>query len=237
MCNRACMEFGRTVIQKDDVAGKDVIEVGATNINGSLRPHVESLRPRKYVGVDISEGPGVDQIANVTTLLDHFSYDSFDVAIATEVLEHVSDWRKAVSNLKHIVKPGGRLILTAPSKGCGFHGCPEDHWRYELEDFKNVFSDFSIEELWKSPAIEGVFLKARRPNTLIEFDTSRYKLYSIMKGRRTLHNRGFLIYIFYLRMLARLFRKSPFLLRHLFTGVPLLTVVTWINHPPPDCPR
>lgn len=236
MCSRADIEFGRVVIKEDDVRGKSIIEVGAYDINGSLRPHVQSLNPGKYVGVDIAAGPGVDFVANVADLLDHFEYGSFDMVIATEVLEHVKNWRKAVSNIKHIIKPGGIVIITVPSKGCGFHGCPDDHWRYEIEDIKTIFSDFIIEELWKSPEIEGVFLKAKRPDNLIEFDTSNYKLYSIMKRRRAFDNRGVEILFFNIRMLVRIIRKTPSHIKYLFKGSSICEVATWINHPPLSYP-
>jgi SAM-dependent methyltransferase len=232
MCSRADIEFGRVVIKEDDVRGKSIIEVGAYDVNGSLRPHVQSLNPGKYVGVDIAAGPGVDLVADVTDILNHFEYGSFDMVIATEVLEHVKNWRKAVSNIKHIIKPGGIVIITVPSKGCGFHGCPEDHWRYEMEDIKMIFSDFIIEELWKSPEIEGVFLKAKRPDNLIEFDTSNYKLFSIMKRRRALDNRGVEILFFNIRMLVRIIRKTPSHIKYLFKGSSICEVATWINHPP-----
>jgi len=228
MCSRADIEFGRVVIKKDDVKGKSIIEVGAYDMNGSLRPHVQSLNPAKYVGVDIAAGPGVDFVANVTYLLNHFEYGSFDMVIATEVLEHVKDWRKAVSNIKHIIKPGGIVIITVPSNGCGFHGCPEDHWRYEIEDIKTIFSDFIIEELWKSPEGEGVFLKAKRPDNLIEFDTSNYKLYSIIKRRRTLDNRGAEILFLYIRLFVRIIRKKPLLIKDLCKGSSICEVYTRI---------
>lgn len=234
MCNRSDIEFGRAVIKDEDVAGKDIIEVGAYDVNGSLRCEIIALNPKKYIGVDVAEGPGVDQVCDATRLLDYFAFESFDMLIATEVLEHIKDWRKAVTNFKHILKPGGILIITVPSKGCGFHGCSEDHWRYELIDMKNIFSDFIIEELWKSPSIEGVFLKARRPEHLIEFDTTTYKLYSIMKGRRTLNNRGIEICLFKIRMFFRILRKTPFQIKALFKGSTIYEVATWINHPPPS---
>jgi len=236
MCNRADLEFGRIVIDEEDVRGKDIIEVGAYDLNGSLRHHVQSLKPNKYVGVDIEAGPCVDIVADVTSLLDHLPYSSFDMVIATEVLEHVKDWRKAVSNLKHIIKSGGKVIVTVPSKGCGFHACPEDHWRFELDDIKEIFSDFVIEELWKSPSIEGVFLKAVRPENLIEYDTTNYKLYSIMKGRRTLNNRGIEILLFKIRMIARIIRKTPFNIKYVFRGTSIYEVARWINHPPANYP-
>ena len=236
MCNRACIEFGRMVIKDTDINGKDIIEVGAYDLDGSLRPYVQKLKPKKYVGIDIAAGPGVDFVADVTNLLNHFNYGSFDMVIATEVLEHVKFWRRAVSTLKHIIKPGGIVIITVPSKGCGFHGCPEDHWRYEIEDIKTIFSDFIIEELWKSPEIEAIFLKAKRPDKLIEFDTSHYKLYSIMKGRRALDNRGVEILFFKIRMLLRIIRKTPTHIKYLFKGSSIYEVATWVNHPPSSYP-
>jgi len=232
MCDRASLEFGRMVIKEEDVNGKDVIEVGAYDVNGSLRPFVETLHPRKYVGVDIEEGLGVDQICDATNLLDHFDFGSFDILISTQVLEHIKDWRKAVTNFKHIIRAGGVLIITVPSKACGFHGCPEDHWRFEVSDMKAIFSDFIIEELWKSPAIEGVFLKARKPVNLIEFDTTNYKLYSIMKRRHARANRGVEIFLFKICLFFRILRKTPLQIKSLLKGSSIYEVATWINHPP-----
>lgn len=40
--------------------------------------------------------------------------ESFDVVLCTEVLEHLPDPKSAISELCRLIKPGGRLILTAP---------------------------------------------------------------------------------------------------------------------------
>ena len=234
MCNRACIEFGRVVIKKDEVNGKGIIEVGSCDVNGSLRSVIEPLKPRKYVGVDVAEGPGVDQIGDATNLFQHFDFGSFDMLIATEVLEHVKDWRKAITNFKHLIRTGGVLVITVPSIGCGFHGYPEDHWRFQISDMKAIFSDFIIEELWQSPSIEGVFLKAKKPANLMEFDTSNYKLYSIMKRRRTRKNRGVEILLFKIQLFFRILRKTPLQIKYLLKGSSIYEVATWINHPPPN---
>ena len=72
MCNRACIEFGQSQIRPEEVRGKRVIEVGALDVNGSLRSFVESLDPASYLGVDIQMGPGVDLVCNASDLLDRF---------------------------------------------------------------------------------------------------------------------------------------------------------------------
>ena len=48
---------------------------------------------------------------------------SFDCILCTEVLEHVPEPIKAVHEIARILRPGGRLILTAPL-GCGVHQEP-----------------------------------------------------------------------------------------------------------------
>jgi hypothetical protein len=37
MCNAACIRFGKAQLSKDDIRMKRVIEVGALDLNGSLR--------------------------------------------------------------------------------------------------------------------------------------------------------------------------------------------------------
>jgi SAM-dependent methyltransferase len=48
---------------------------------------------------------------------------SFDVALCTEVLEHVPDPVKVVTEISRILKSGGKLLLTAPL-GSGLHQLP-----------------------------------------------------------------------------------------------------------------
>ncbi len=172
MCNQACMEFGRVNLKEEDIRGKSVIEVGSRDINGSLRPIVEALGPSSYVGVDIQIGPGVDLICDASDLLARFGSERFDVVIACEVVEHVRDWRKAISNFKHILKPGGVVLITTRSKGFRYHAYPFDFWRFEALDMKVIFSDCVIEELERDPVAPGVFIKARRPIAFSENDVS-----------------------------------------------------------------
>jgi hypothetical protein len=60
MCDKSCIDFANKTLKLEDVQGKSVLEVGAYDINGSLRSIIESLQPSKYKGVDIAMGPGED---------------------------------------------------------------------------------------------------------------------------------------------------------------------------------
>jgi SAM-dependent methyltransferase len=120
-------------------------------------------------------------------LLEYFGAEHFDVVISTELLEHVQDWRLVVNNIKMVLKRGGYAYITTRSKGMPYHGYPYDFWRYEVEDGKNIFSDFEIIVVEKDAADDGIFLKARKPENYKPVDLSGFPLYSILLGRKTIH--------------------------------------------------
>jgi SAM-dependent methyltransferase len=184
MCNVYCILFGAINLQDEEIRGKKVLEIGSHDLNGSLRPFVESRKPEIHVGVDIVEGSGVDIICDATDLLDKFKEESFDIVISTELLEHVRNWRKVISNIKKVCKPGGVILLTTRSIGFQFHAYPYDFWRYQPEDMEYIFSDCEILAIKKDPRI-GVFIKARKPVDFTEKDVSDYELYSIVLNKRT----------------------------------------------------
>jgi len=53
-----------------------------------------------------------------------FQANTFDLVLSHEVLEHVQDDHKAVSEIVRALKPGGRLVLFCPNRGYPFetHG-------------------------------------------------------------------------------------------------------------------
>jgi len=137
MCNLAVIEFFIENVEREEFEGKKILEVGSKYVNGSVRPLIERFcSPREYVGVDLEPGIFVDLILPAEKLVEHFGFETFDVVIATELLEHVQDWRLVVNNIKGVLKRGGYLYLTTRSFGFPFHSYPYDFWRYEIEDMK-----------------------------------------------------------------------------------------------------
>ena len=184
MCNRACLEFADAQLTAERVTGRRVLEVGAQNINGSSRPFIERHQPAEYLGVDISPGPGVDEICDIADLVERFGEERFDLIVCTEVLEHVRDWREALSNLKRALAPAGTLLLTTRSIGFHYHGYPCDYWRFEPEDVEASMADMSLEVFETDASSPGVFFVASRPRDFHEKQLDDHELFSIITGRR-----------------------------------------------------
>jgi SAM-dependent methyltransferase len=185
LCNQACLDFAADAVTAEIVAGARVLEVGSADLNGSVRSLVVGLGPASYLGVDLVAGPGVDEICDAGELAVRFGRGSFDLVVSTEMLEHVRDWRAAVTNLKLMLCVGGWLLVTTRSLGFPFHGYPEDHWRYEVDDMRTIFADFDITLLVPdTPPSYGVFMLARKTSRR-PVNLGPVGLYSMTLGRGT----------------------------------------------------
>ena len=170
---------------REEFEGKRVLEIGSRYVNGSVRPLIEKfLNPKEYIGIDIDKGKYVDLVLSAEEVVDYFGKESFDIIICTEVLEHVKNWRKVVNNIKMALKKNGIVYITTRSRGFPLHDYPYDFWRYEIEDFKEIFKDFDILILESDPEAPGIFFKARKPANHELISLEHIYLYSVLFGRK-----------------------------------------------------
>jgi len=163
MCHASCLDFGKKHLTEDICKGKRVLEAGAKNINGSLRQHIESLKPLSYIGTDIEIGPGVDHLCSALSLSTLYPENSFDLVVCTETLEHIYNWASAIDNLKYVCKATGHILLTTRSPGFPKHGYPTDFWRFTKQDMTYIFSNFIDVTIENDPQRPGVFVFACKP--------------------------------------------------------------------------
>ena len=69
---------------------------------------------RSYTTADLS-GQNVDHQADLNQL--NFSNASYDFVYASHVLEHIKDDKKAISEVRRILRPGGVAVLPVPVVG------------------------------------------------------------------------------------------------------------------------
>ena len=182
--NSYIKNFFNLISKPEFFNGKIVLEIGSRNVNGSLRSIIENYEPLSYTGIDIIDGEGVDIVCDANELLNQFDDDSVDVIICTELLEHVKNWKNVINNIKQVLKADGIAFITTRSKGFGYHGFPNDYWRYEIIDFQHIFSDFDIICLAKDTEMPGILFLGRKPASFKKADLKKVKLWSIIKRRR-----------------------------------------------------
>jgi hypothetical protein len=183
---RPPIEFAASILSPGVVAGRDVLEVGAIATDGTAQERVRARGPRTYVATDIAMGTGVDVVCPAEALMERFGPEAFDVVLATEVVEHIRDWRSAFLNMAGVLRFGGLLVVTTRSIGYPYHGVPHDYWRYQPEDMKRILDGWDFESLEKDPERPGVFLSARKPSGGLA-SADDIQLYSIVLGRRALN--------------------------------------------------
>lgn len=103
-----------------------VVDIGAQDVNGSLRP----LAPAhaRYVGVDFVPGPGVDLVLDDPYQLP-FADQSVDAVVSSSCFEHVEMFWLSFNEVLRVLKPHGLFYLNAPSNG-DVHRYPVDCWRF-----------------------------------------------------------------------------------------------------------
>lgn len=157
--------FTFAALTPDEVSGRDVLEVGSGDVNGSVRPILEKHRPRSYLGVDAGEGPRVDRVVDAAALTAELGADCADIVISTEMMEHVTDWQACVTEMAAAVRPGGLLLVTTRGEGFPYHPHPVDTWRYSAEAFTEILArlGFTDVQVIPDPEWPGIFARARKP--------------------------------------------------------------------------
>lgn len=97
--------------------GVKVLEIGAQNVNGSVKPFFAGS---SYLGVDLAEGENVDVVASGHEL--DFEDGAFDLTLSCECFEHNPHWAETFENMCRMTRPGGVVLVSTASKGRYEHG-------------------------------------------------------------------------------------------------------------------
>ena len=101
-----------------------------------------------------------------------FKDESFGTVVCTEVLEHVPYPEKALSEIGRVLRPGGVLIGSVPSRSLVWKlrflssTCPGDepfHNEYTPDEIRTMLAPFDITRIWLSALHFNVMFIARRP--------------------------------------------------------------------------
>lgn len=100
----------------------------------SSQSHFRTLDQARYEGTDI--------VADVLRLNEVVEPESLDIVLCLETLEHVTDPRRAVEQIRAALKPGGTLLASAPFRH-ELHGENYgDFWRFTRQGWGLLLADF-----------------------------------------------------------------------------------------------
>lgn len=96
------------------------------------------------IAVDIDPARKPDVIGDAHNL--PFKDGEVDAILSTDVFEHLKDPVKAVSEMRRVLKKGGKVIF-ATRFIFPIHDSPNDFWRFTKYGLQELFKDFEILEL------------------------------------------------------------------------------------------
>ena len=108
--------------------GERVLDVGsmAHLEHDSYRPIFAGC---EYVGLDLAPGPNVDLVPADPFSWAEIASGSFDVVISGQTFEHNPYPWVTLAEIARVLRPGGVVFVTAPSRG-PVHRFPLDCWRF-----------------------------------------------------------------------------------------------------------
>jgi len=124
-------DFTRKHLHKDRPL--KILDVGSFDVNGTYRPIFDNPE-WEYTGLDMVTGPNVDVVAK--SLYDFgLPEGEYDVVISGNTIEHIEAIWLWVKGLAFVLKRGGWLCITSPTK-IHIHRYPIDCWRVMPDGMK-----------------------------------------------------------------------------------------------------
>lgn len=138
-------------------SNRKILEIGSYDVNGSIRQFFQNSH---YVGVDLSEGPGVDIVCEGNKL--NHPDQTYDLTLSCECFEHNPHWADTFLNMHRMTQNGGVVVFTCATTGRPEHGTTRtsptvspgsqsigwDYYRNLTQ--KDFLEAFNLSDLFKS---------------------------------------------------------------------------------------
>ena len=119
-----------------------VFEFGSLQVKNqegyaNLRPF---FKRKKYVGLDMQHGPGVDLAGDIMNL--PLKDESIGTVLAIETLEHVKNPFLATREIYRVLRKDGVALITTPMY-FKIHSYPYDYWRMTPEAYNALLERYA----------------------------------------------------------------------------------------------
>ncbi|MBF0507861.1 MAG: class I SAM-dependent methyltransferase [Deltaproteobacteria bacterium] len=118
-----------------------IYEFGSLQVAG--QEGFADLRPlfpgRQYLGADMRPGEGVDVILDLHDI--SLPPETAGTVIIVDTLEHVEYPRKAMQEIRRVLKPDG-VVMISSVMAFPIHEYPNDYWRFTPSGFSSLLGEF-----------------------------------------------------------------------------------------------
>jgi SAM-dependent methyltransferase len=110
------------------------------DVGCGVKPYYPWFEPyvSEYVGLDIEANEAADVHGTIEAI--PLEDASFDAVLCSQVLEHCDDPAQGVRELRRVVKPGGRVLLSTHGTMV-YHPNPVDLWRWTGAGLERLFRE------------------------------------------------------------------------------------------------
>lgn len=110
-----------------------VLDLGA---GGAKYKEIILQKASEYRSCDAVKNKNIDDVCDVLKL--KYPPESFDTIISTQVMEHVNNPYKMATEIYKVLKPGGKVIVTAPFL-IPMHFDTGDYFRFTAGGLSEIF--------------------------------------------------------------------------------------------------
>ncbi len=148
----------------DVPTGAVVLDVGAGGAPYRELFSAFDYRTTDWAGTSHAPTTPVDYVAQAHDL--PLETATVDAVVCTQVLEHIAEPVDTLLELRRVLRPGGRLVVTVPLTWY-LHELPHDYFRYTPYGLRHVlekagFVDVDIAPMNDSPSTIGAILRQLR---------------------------------------------------------------------------
>lgn len=126
---------------------KSILDIGSASYKGHRTYRIPAeKRGLRYVGLDMQAGPNVDIVPKNPVVYSEIADESFDFVVSGQAFEHNPFFWVSYCEIARILKPGGVMMVIAPSAG-SVHRFPFDCWRYYPDSWMALCAISGLEYL------------------------------------------------------------------------------------------
>lgn len=123
------------------------------------------------ITLDVDETRKPDIVGDAQKL--PFEDNSFEMILCTEVLEHIPDPVMAIKEMKRVLKPEGKLVLSTRFV-FPIHDAPGDYWRFTKYGLLKLFADWEVLEIMaEAPSFKTLAILVQRMMFQINFKCNK----------------------------------------------------------------